>query len=667
MAKVACVTGATGQDGSYLMELLLSKGYTVYGLVRRLSSPNITNIRSIMEQVHLLDGDMTDQSSLLSALKESRPNEIYNLAAQSFVATSFRQPVLTADVDGLGVIRLLEAAKEIVPDARIYQASTSELFGLVKETPQNEQTPFHPRSPYGVAKLFAYWACANYREAYDMHVSNGILFNHESVTAETPLIVRDPDGFVDCVPISEVVPNAAHVRQRPLDLDVWDRGQFTKAKAATAYWNSPSNDRLVHRVVGRSGEVRATAEHELILEDGQQRPTAKTSDSDLLLRTELPDPPGRTKLTPYFAEMLGLLAAEGSVTISEGHYSGSFRNNDGALLNHMKELWEICVGGGVSDSPGVSGFSGKPTGGLYLRGERGILHYLYDILYTADRHKRVPRVVLNADGGVWRAFLSGYDQGDGLRAGYGSREFKNFKSASPALAAGLWWMASRVLDQKVTLNVDFVNRGGSNERTYAYYSINLGVEGGPKKGRHLLKPSAGVKHVIPEPYTGWLYDIQTASGTFHGGVGDLVIHNSPRRGLEFVTRKVSHGVAMIAKGKPDHIELGNLDAKRDWGYAPEYVDAMWRMLQQPKPDDYVVATGESHSVREFVELAFHEVGIEKWEKHVRTNQKHFRPAEVHTLCGDASKAGRILGWKASTKMAQLVKIMVRADLERLGA
>ena len=318
--KTALVTGATGQDGSFLAELLLSKGYTVYGLVRRLSSPNVANIRHIMDQIHLLDGDLTDQTSILIALKESNPDELYNLAAQSFVQTSFRQPVLTADVNGLGVIRLLEAAKEVVPDARIYQASTSELFGLVKESPQNEDTPFHPRSPYGVSKLFAYWACVNYREAYDMHVSNGILYNHEST----------------------------------------------------------------------------------------------------------------------------------------------------------------------------------------------------------------------------------------------------------------------------------------------------------------------------------------------------------RRGLEFVTRKISHGVAMIAKGKAKSIELGNLDPKRDWGHAPEYVEAMWRMLQQPKPDDYVIATGESHTVREFVELAFREVGIEKWEKYVRTDPKHLRPAEVYTLCGDASKAKRVLGWKAKTKMPQLVKIMVKADLERVG-
>lgn len=316
----ALITGITGQDGSYLAELLLAKGYTVYGLVRRLSSPNVTNIAHLRDAVNLLDGDMTDQSSMHTALKESNPEEIYNLAAQSFVATSYRQPVLTADVNGLGVVRLLEAVREVVPDAHVYQASTSEMFGLVQESPQTESTPFHPRSPYGVSKVFAYWACVNYREAYKIHVSNGILYNHES----------------------------------------------------------------------------------------------------------------------------------------------------------------------------------------------------------------------------------------------------------------------------------------------------------------------------------------------------------PRRGLEFVTRKVTRGVARIARGKAKTIELGNLEAKRDWGYAPEYVDAMWRVLQQKEPGDYVVATGESHSVRDFVEMAFREVGIDDYEPYIRIAPRHLRPAEVQTLCGDASKARRVLGWEAKTRLAELVRIMVRADLEGIA-
>ncbi len=318
--KKALVTGITGQDGSYLAELLLSKGYDVYGLIRRLSSPNTRNIAEVMERLVLLDGDMTDQSSLLTAMKEAQPDEIYNLAAQSFVASSFRQPVLTMEVNGLGVVRLLEAAREVVPDARIYQASTSEMFGNAEEVPQKESTPFHPRSPYGLSKVFGYWAGVNYRESYGMHISNGICFNHES----------------------------------------------------------------------------------------------------------------------------------------------------------------------------------------------------------------------------------------------------------------------------------------------------------------------------------------------------------QRRGLEFVTRKVTHGVAMIAHKKAKHLVLGNLDAKRDWGYAPEYVGAMWKMLQRKESDDFVIATGVTHSVREFLELAFAEAGIEDWKRFVKKDPRYLRPADVQHLCGDASKAARVLGWKPRTKLRELVRIMVRADMEAVA-
>ncbi len=320
MSKKAFVTGITGQDGSYLAEFLLKKDYEVYGMVRRLSSPNTAKIVHIMDRINILDGDMTDQSSIITALKESEPEEIYNLAAQSFVGTSFRQPVLTADVNGLGMIRLLDAARSVVPDARVYQASTSELFGEARESPQSETTPFHPRSPYGVAKVLAYWACVNYRESYNMHVSNGILFNHES----------------------------------------------------------------------------------------------------------------------------------------------------------------------------------------------------------------------------------------------------------------------------------------------------------------------------------------------------------PRRGLEFVTRRISNGVARIHHGLLKEFTLGNLDAKRDWGYAPEYVDAMWRMLQQQKPDNFVIATGETHSVRQFLEMAFKVTGIDDYSKYVRVDKAQMRPADVPILCGNSAKAKKVLGWEAKTKVPELVKIMVEADIERVA-
>jgi GDPmannose 4,6-dehydratase len=320
MAKRALVSGATGQDGSLLMELLLKNGYEVYGLVRRLSTPNLSNIASIADRVQLVDGDLMDQSSLDAAVELAKPDEVYNLAAQSFVATSFVQPVLTGEITGLGVVRLLEAVRHHAPHARFYQASSSEMFGKVDREPQDETTPMHPRSPYGVAKVYAYWACVNYREAYRMFVSNGILFNHE----------------------------------QPL-----------------------------------------------------------------------------------------------------------------------------------------------------------------------------------------------------------------------------------------------------------------------------------------------------------------------RRGMEFVTRKVAHGVARIAAGKAQSISLGSLDAKRDWGYAADYVDLMYRMLQYKEPDDFVGATGEAHSVREFVQEAFRVAGISDWEKHVTVDERNLRPAEVYNLRGDASKAKRLLGWEPKVRFKELVKLMVEAELERV--
>jgi GDPmannose 4,6-dehydratase len=174
------ITGITGQDGSYLAELLLEKGYSVYGLIRRTSSPNLERIAHLLPRVTLIAGDLLDLSSLVAALRESSPDEVYNLAAQSFVATSWGQPLLTGDVTGLGVTRLLEAIRIVNPGIRFYQASSSEMYGKAVETPQSERTPFHPRSPYGVAKVYGHYITVNYRESYGMFAVSGILFNHSS-------------------------------------------------------------------------------------------------------------------------------------------------------------------------------------------------------------------------------------------------------------------------------------------------------------------------------------------------------------------------------------------------------------------------------------------------------------------------------------------------------
>jgi GDPmannose 4,6-dehydratase len=208
----ALITGITGQDGSYLAELLLEKGYEVYGVMRRKSAIDYGNAAHLADKVSFIYADMTDIVSLISAMKVSQADEVYNLAAQSFVATSWEQPIATADIDAVGVTNVLEAIRVVKPECRFYQASTSEMFGLVQETPQSETTPFYPRSPYGVAKLYGHWITKNYRESYGMFASSGILFNHEGerrgkefVTRKiTDAVARIKLGLQDCVELGNI-------------------------------------------------------------------------------------------------------------------------------------------------------------------------------------------------------------------------------------------------------------------------------------------------------------------------------------------------------------------------------------------------------------------------------------------------------------------------------
>ena len=190
MARRALITGITGQDGSYLAELLLDKGYDVVGMVRRSSIVNYERIDQIQDRIRIVTGDLLDQVSMIEILRTYRPDEVYNLAAQSFVQTSFSQPVLTGETTALGVTRILDAIRLVDGDIRFYQASSSEMFGKVREVPQNEQTPFHPRSPYGVAKVYGHWITVNYRESYGLHATSGILFNHESPRRGMEFVTR---------------------------------------------------------------------------------------------------------------------------------------------------------------------------------------------------------------------------------------------------------------------------------------------------------------------------------------------------------------------------------------------------------------------------------------------------------------------------------------------
>src|SRR4051794_18008272 len=238
MAPTALITGITDQDGSHLADLLLDKGYEVHGMVRRGSTERFERIEHIRDRLTLHQGDLLDQRSLVDALRAAGPDEIYNLAAMSFVAVSWIQPTLTAEFTGVGVTRMLEAMREVSPDARFYQASSSEMFGKVREIPQNEDTPFYPRSPYGVAKAYGHHITVNYRESYGLHASSGILFNHECLFSSVPLMVRENGVLAvktpaDLVPLRRKGPSVQPF-EPDLLLEVWDGEGWTRITGITA-------------------------------------------------------------------------------------------------------------------------------------------------------------------------------------------------------------------------------------------------------------------------------------------------------------------------------------------------------------------------------------------------------------------------------------------------
>jgi GDPmannose 4,6-dehydratase len=659
----ALITGITGQDGSYLAELLLEKGYAVHGMVRRASTEKFDRIEHIRERITLHQGDLLDQRSLVDTLRASRPKEIYNLAAMSFVAVSWIQPTLTAEFSGVGVTRMLEAMREVCPEARFYQASSSEMFGKVLEVPQTETTPFYPRSPYGVAKAYGHFITVNYRESYDLHATSGILFNHESISTSTPLLVRD-DGVIavktpiDLVPLVRKGGSVQNFIPKSF-LEVWDGEQWTPITTITATRRRRTDpDHKLLSIQARAGVVDVTAHHNML--DAEQVKIAACDveeGAELALCQGMPTPSGWSVVTDEMAEFLGLLAADGYV-----HREGTdicFTNNDPILRARVSSLWSQLFLGRSREWSGTSGWDKNATvGKVALTGSRPAGAWLREQLYTRTDLKQVPPLVLNASERAQLAFLRGYYAGDGLKKGNGA----SIKTNSPVLAQGICWMY-HVNGQPASVYVE--QRGDKT-----YYQLNLASAvrvGG--KGEHLRRNPAEVRQVTNAsvPDDEWTFDVETESGVFCAGVGRLVISNSPRRGLEFVTRKITWHAAAIKHGLTEELRLGNLDAERDWGYAKDYVEAMWLMLQRDTAEDYVIATGAAHSVRECCEVAFDEAGLGGFEKYVTIDPAFVRPAEVDHLIGNPAKAGRDLGWQPRTSFEELIRLMTRADLESLAS
>ena len=441
-------------------------------------------------------------------------------------------------------------------------------------------------------------------------------------------------------------------------LEVWDGEGWTPLTTITATRRRRTDpDHQLLSIQARAGVVDVTAHHSL-LDSDFEKVAARDVDAgdELALCEEMPERTTWGVATTELGEFLGLMAADGYVARDRGQ--ACFTNNDAGLRLRASVLWSRLFMGSSREWTGTSGWSEAATvEKVDLTGSATAARWLREQLYTATAHKRVPPLILNAEQEVQEAFLRGYYAGDGLKKGNGA----SIKTNSPVLAQGLCWMY-HLTGQPASVYVE--QRG---EKTYYQLNLASAVRVGAK-GQHLRKNPAEVRQVAPAqvPDDEWVFDLETESGKFCAGVGRVVISNSPRRGLEFVTRKITWHAAAIKHGLTKELRLGNLDAERDWGYAKDYVEAMWLMLQRDIPEDYVIATGKANSVRECCQVAFDEAGLGDFEQYVTIDPAFVRPAEVDHLIGDPGKAERDLGWKPRTSFEELIRLMTRADLELLS-
>ena len=712
--KVALIFGINGQDGSYLSEFLLSKGYKVRGIIRRASSTNTSRIHHLdkfddiygktpKSPFYLQFGDLGDATSIRTMIEEVQPNEIYNLGAQSHVGISFRNPESTINFNTLGALRILEAIKEMKLDCKYYQASSSEMFGI-SPPPQNEDTKMLPQSPYGIAKLAAYHLTRMYRNAYGLFACNGILFNHETVASFMPMFYKNKDEKeFDIKPICEIIKfdeNKKHYQSKEVsEIQVWDKKGWTDVKFASAYPHNVKEDNKKPRFINsRSGVFMATADHIAFMENSKGKKVKDIKIGDKLETIELPESMAKKDTTLKEAELIGLMVGDGSITYEKKGIGlhGKFTNSSEKIRKRFEYLWKKVTKGDVVYYPSKSGFNPKKeVGQLRLNGGN---EWLREIdLYNKDKTKKIPKRILNAKKDILVAFLRGYNLADSLKSNPCTYEFKNFKTNSATLAMGLCYLIDKATKQEINITIEVKDDGrlfysinilsdvnnflkekeikklNSKEISQREISRRTGISrtfirkiqkgGSCCKVHHLRKDSKEIKKIIEmSEYKGWFYDLETSSGTFHCGVGKCHVHNSPRRGLNFVTKKITVGISKILFREEKELVLGNLEAKRDWGFSKEYVQAMWKILQHNEPDDFVIATKETHSIREFLEEAFKLLDL-NWEDFVKNNDRYRRPAEVPALLGDPSKAEKILYWEPKTKFKDLIKMMLAADIK----
>jgi len=665
MNKTAVITGITGQDGSYLAELLLKKDYKVYGLKRRTSSNDLGNVKHLENDIEIIEGDLEDLTSLVHLCQTAKPNEFYNLAAQSHVGSSFKQPIYTSNVTGLGVLNCLEAIRISGYHTRFYQAATSELFGnLTNGELATEITAFHPRSPYGVSKLYGYWATVNYREAYKMFACNGILFNHECLFAETPIFTKK-NNDIDIQYVSELISYRSDISHdssylekdyRNDNTEIWNGFKFVKLiTVSRKKINKLSTENQYKQVTNaRCGVVTTTPNHKLINSEQQKKPARDFKKDSMVMFGTMPKSNETKTILTDMAYLMGLLTGGGY--IGENHIQ--FTNNDQELRNEFSNLIsDLFCDISIPEKEFISGFGGTTTQSVVTGLGKDHCSWLRKQLYERKtKHKKVPKQILNSASDIKLSFLRGYYAADESKKDKYIHEFKSFKTNSPILAQGILYLIQSVTHQLWNINSFLQNNT-------IYYQVNLHSPDFPNKGQHLKKINNQITKIISiHSQNQHVFDVETETGDVMAGIGTLVIGNSPRRGSSFVTRKITLGIGAIKRGEQDVIALGNLEAKRDWGFAGDYVEGMWRMLNHHEPQDFILATGETRSIREFCEIAFGIAGLGDYQKYVTVDPRFFRPAEVNVLIGDASKAHNLLNWYPQYSFHDLVSSMVQNDL-----
>lgn len=686
----ALITGISGQTGAYLAKKLLEQNYDVVGTARRTASGELWRLKElgIEDQVTIETMELTEQGNIDRIIKKHKPEKLFHLAAQSFVGDSFECPIWTGDANAIGTARVLESLRNHSPNTKYIHSSTSEMFGKVQMVPQNEMTQFYPRSPYGVAKQYAHWIGVNYRESYSMFCSNLIAFNHECVTSGTPILFKC-GKFVDIKPIDEIVPHKKDPRKGKTHtkickknkdcekIKVWDGCDWTNVTAFTANWKS---DEVIMPQT-RGGVVETTGDHVRFLDDKESEiNTSELKEGDRVWNCKSSIKFHENhfdSMTKEKAWLLGLIVADGHITKSkDGNCLSVFVTGENqTTLLKAKNIWEKTFGTKATFGHSSSGFNeGKRIPRVRMSGLE-IGRWLHKEVYNKDKTKRIPKIILNSSIEIRVAFLKGFSAGDGLKNKHyevSDGLSNSFKTTSPTLALGICYILRSSGKGYSVYHQGYTDAGSNIFQINAKQNVNF--------GQHLAKDDLEIRKISKRSYDGWVFDLATESKRFMAGVGETIIHNSPIRGKQFVTRKITNSIAKWKLGKIKAFELGNMDAKRDWSHADDIAEAYVKMLEHDEPMDLVVGSGVEYSVREFVQFAFDAIGQEisfvgkgkneavvingAKDPVVTVNPKYYRPCEVDTLLADPRKIKKVLNWRPKYNLKKMIEEMVEYDLKK---